>query len=181
MTNAIRILTTSALIFACGTIAAPAQDSPTGPIPGGATMQQQQPSQEGGRETIGQGPTQAPQTGGQVREKDDDRTNAPGYRGGMMGWYGRGMMGRDEGPGWMHHRGWGRREGGGAGMMGGGIAARLIFSLMDSDGDGTISLDEFRAAHERIFKAMDANKDGVVTMQEMLDFMHGTARPPSQP
>ena len=31
---------------------------------------------------------------------------------------------------------------------------------MDSDGDGTILLQEFQAAHERIFKGMDANKDG---------------------
>ena len=33
---------------------------------------------------------------------------------------------------------------------------RMIFALMDSDGDGTISLSEFQAAH--IFKAMDSNK-----------------------
>jgi Ca2+-binding EF-hand superfamily protein len=41
---------------------------------------------------------------------------------------------------------------------------RIVFSLMDSDGDGTISLQEFQAAHERIFKAMDANKDGRLTL-----------------
>src|SRR6266508_1771803 len=45
------------------------------------------------------------------------------------------------------------------GMMG-PVIMRIIFSLMDSDGDGTVSLQEFQAAHERIFKAMDANKDG---------------------
>jgi hypothetical protein len=32
---------------------------------------------------------------------------------------------------------------------------RLVFALMDSDGDGTVSLQEFQAAHEKIFKAMD--------------------------
>jgi hypothetical protein len=32
----------------------------------------------------------------------------------------------------------------------------MMFALMDADGDGTISLQEFQAAHERIFKAMDS-------------------------
>jgi hypothetical protein len=68
--------------------------------------------------------------------------------GGMMGHHmmgrggtGRGMMGRPAGV--MH-----------------GVMMRVMFSLMDSDGDGTISLQEFQAAHERIFRAMDANKAG---------------------
>jgi Ca2+-binding EF-hand superfamily protein len=47
---------------------------------------------------------------------------------------------------------------------------------MDADGDGTISLQEFQAAHERIFKAMDANKDGRLTPEEMQAFMQGTRR-----
>jgi Ca2+-binding EF-hand superfamily protein len=65
--------------------------------------------------------------------------------------------------------------------MGGGamgpspIMLHIIFALMDSDGDGTISLQEFQAAHERIFKAMDSNKDGLLTQEEMLNFMHGTS------
>ena len=51
---------------------------------------------------------------------------------------------------------------------------RIIFALMDSDGDGTISLQEFQAAHERIFKGMDANKDGRLTLEEIQAFMQGT-------
>jgi Ca2+-binding EF-hand superfamily protein len=70
----------------------------------------------------------------------------------------------------------------GGGMMGGGmmmgppIMMRMIFALMDADGDGTISLQEFQAAHERIFKAMDANKDGRLTLDEIQAFMQGARR-----
>ena len=69
----------------------------------------------------------------------------------------------------------------GRGMMGGGamgppIMFRMMFALMDADSDGTISLQEFQVAHERIFKAMDANKDGRLTLEEMRDFMRGTRR-----
>ena len=73
----------------------------------------------------------------------------------------------------------------GHGMMGGGamgppIMFRMMFALMDNDGDGTISLPEFQAAHERIFKAMDNNKDGRLTQEEMQAFMQGTRRSVSQ-
>jgi len=64
----------------------------------------------------------------------------------------------------------------GRGMMGGGspVMLRMMFVLIDTDGDGTISLQEFQAAHERIFKAMDTNKDGKLTLEEMQAFVHGT-------
>ena len=65
------------------------------------------------------------------------------------------------------------RHGGG---MRGGFAMRIIFALMDPDGDGTISLEEFQAAHERIFKAIDTDKDGTVSMEEMRDFLHGAGK-----
>jgi hypothetical protein len=89
-------------------------------------------------------------------------------QGGTMGMGQEGMMGR----GMM-----------GGGMMGGGamgppIMMRMIFSLMDSDGDGTIALQEFQSSHERIFKGMDGNKDGRLTQEEMRAFMHGTGRSP---
>ncbi|SRR5579871_3882243 len=68
----------------------------------------------------------------------------------------------------------------GHGMMGGGmmgpppVMLRIMFALIDTDSDGTISLQEFQAAHERIFKAMDTNKDGKLTLEEMEAFIHGT-------
>jgi Ca2+-binding EF-hand superfamily protein len=62
------------------------------------------------------------------------------------------------------------------GSMMGPLAMRIIFALMDRDGDGTVSLEEFQAAHERIFKAMDPDKDGTVSQEEMLDFMRGTIK-----
>jgi EF-hand domain pair len=75
--------------------------------------------------------------------------------GGMMG-----MMGR----------GYGRHSNhGGHGMVG----MRIIFSLMDADGDGTVSLQEWQAAHERIFKAMDTDHDGTISFEEMQAFFQG--------
>jgi EF hand len=76
-------------------------------------------------------------------------------------------------------RGWRKHGMTGQGGMMRPFAMRMIFALMDRDGDGTISLQEFQAAHESIFKAMDSDKDGTVSQEEMLDFMRGTAK--SQP
>jgi EF hand len=99
-----------------------------------------------------------------------------GDDGGMMGWR--------YGPAWRHQQDWDRgamgpgmmgRGGMGPGSMGmgSGMMMRMLFALMDSDGDGTVSLQEFQAAHERIFKAMDANKDGRLTLEEIQTFIAG--------
>jgi Ca2+-binding EF-hand superfamily protein len=69
----------------------------------------------------------------------------------------------------------------GQGGMMGPFVMRIIFALMDSDGDGTISLQEFQAAHERIFKAMDKDRDGTVSFEEMLNFMQGRGTTRSAP
>ena len=106
--------------------------------------------------------------GAVAQERMTQQPDQQQMQGGMMG---RGTMGG----GMMGH-----------GMMGGGAMAppvmlRIIFALVDADSDGTISLQEFQAAHERIFKAMDSNKDGKLTLEEMQAFMHGTMRSAPQP
>ena len=101
-------------------------------------------------------------------------------QGGMMG---PGMMGQDNmmGRGMMGQAGSTGRGPAPRGM-GDPVMMRILFSLVDSDGDGTVSLQEFQAAHERIFKAMDANKDGRLTLEEMQAFMQGRrTRAPAAP
>ena len=107
-----------------------------------------------------QGPG-TPQTPAQAQQQ-------PSAGPGMMG---SGMMGRGIGGGYGMDRGR---------MMGSPFFMRMMFALMDTDADGTVSLQEFQAAHERIFKAMDANKDGVLTLEEIQAFMRGTT-PAVQP
>ena len=103
--------------------------------------------------TAQQGPMMQQQP--QIPQQQERELHHPWFPG--MGMMGRGGM---MGPGGMH-----------SGMM-----IRMLFALMDSDGDGTVSLQEFQAAHERIFKAMDANKDGRLTLDEIQAFMQGTRR-----
>jgi hypothetical protein len=114
---------------------------------------------------------QGPMTPGPDQQQTQQQTRGEEGSTGQGGMMGRGMMGQG---GMM-----------GRGMMGGGamgrpVMMRIIFALMDADGDGTISLQEFQAAHERIFKAMDRNKDGRLTPEEMQAFMQGRRSVPPQ-
>jgi hypothetical protein len=101
-----------------------------------------------------QTPGTQPTPGGvMMQQQDPDDYHRGMMGGGMMG---HGMMGRGHGSGIM-----------------GPMAMRIIFSLMDANGDGKLSLEEFQAAHERIFRAMDTDHDGTVTLEEMQTFMRG--------
>ena len=105
--------------------------------------------------------------GASAEESTGDRSHEGHGMMGQGGMMGCGMMGRG-----------GMMGGGGCGggMMAQGAAMRFIFALMDSDGDGTVSLQEFQAAHEKIFKAMDTDKDGTLTLEEIQAFMRGTGK-----
>ena len=161
MTRHIQILTTAAFIFGCGVISASAQQTPPSAQTPNQPQQQQQTDQQG---------SMMGRPGGMM---------GPGMMGDGRGMMGAGMMGRGMMGGHM------MREGMmGRGMMGpmmSPLAMRLMFALMDGDGDGTVSLQEFQTAHERIFKAMDANKDGVLTLEEFQSFMRGSSAPAQQP
>lgn len=169
MRNHVLVLMTSAVILACGgAVSAQApgaqspgtQQSPTiQPTPGGPMMQQQD-------QTIRERLREQLQERAQRGEEEDSDQDGHRCRGGMMGggMMGRGMMGE----GYGYHDG--DRGAMRPRMWGPPMMMRMIFSLMDADGDGKLSLLEFQAAHERIFKAMDANKDGFVTLEEIAGF-----------
>ena len=98
-------------------------------------------------------------------EESDDRDD----------WRGPGMMERNP----SRERGWRRQPGAATGTMafemmgpgmGGSGMVRMMMILMDSDGDGSVSLQEFQAGHERMFKAMDVDKDGRLTLEEVQNF-----------
>ena len=60
-----------------------------------------------------------------------------------------------------------------SGMMH-GLGMRLMFAVVDADGDGALSVAEVQDFHGRIFKAVDQNKDGRVEMTEIETFFHGS-------
>jgi hypothetical protein len=61
----------------------------------------------------------------------------------------------------------------GGGAMGRGGMMRIVFAVMDANGDGALSLEEIQEAHARIFKGVDADNDGKVTLDELREFFHG--------
>ncbi len=57
--------------------------------------------------------------------------------------------------------------GGGPGAGPGGGPGGFMLQQFDSNGDGKVTEDEFRAGHDQMFNAMDTNHDGVVDAGEM--------------
>ena len=86
--------------------------------------------------------------------------------GGMMGCGMGGMMGHGMG-GMMGH---GMGGMGGPGMMMRPGMMRMMVVMMDTDGDGALSLEEVQSVHARMFKAMDVDKNGKVTLEEIQQF-----------
>jgi hypothetical protein len=48
---------------------------------------------------------------------------------------------------------------------------KIMFAIVDTDGDGALSFDEVTAIHRRIFNTIDINKDGKVTREELQTFL----------
>jgi hypothetical protein len=119
--------------------------------------------------------------GGPMMQRPDQENaqHGAGHEGmpGESTMMGRGMMGQGNMMDMMGHRGMAGGVSRPTGVMGGPFMMRIVFILMDSNGDGAISLQEFQTAHERIFKAMDSNKDGILTLDEMQAFMHRNRTP----
>ena len=132
------------------------KESPTAASRGAAGTQ----AQQGGMSAGAPGVTAQPGT---------EAGPAPRSGEGMMpGTDHRGMSMLDPGTLASKHRGM-------MGMMGGGARMprhmmKIMFAIVDADGDGTLSFEEVMAIHKRIFNAIDANKDGKVTLEELEAF-----------
>jgi hypothetical protein len=48
---------------------------------------------------------------------------------------------------------------------------KIMFAVVDTNGDGSVSFEEISAIQKRIFDQIDANKDGKITMEEVTAFM----------
>jgi hypothetical protein len=146
--------TATSLTLLFGIMTASAQQPPTNPTM--QTQQQAQRYQQDGSDT-------------RMLDRDIRDEEDPG-QGMMREGRGMGMSHGMMGHGRMGHCGMRGQRGMMLPLM------RIIFALMDPDADGTISLEEFQAAHEKIFKAMDVDKDGTVSFEEIMNFMHGGRR-----
>jgi hypothetical protein len=71
-----------------------------------------------------------------------------------------------------HHGGYARGTGGMRSGMMHLAGMRMMFAIIDADGDGALSLSEVQEFHARIFHAIDENGDGGVEMHEIGTFFH---------
>lgn len=69
------------------------------------------------------------------------------------------------------------------GGMGGMYGARMkiMFAVVDANGDGVLTLEEVQDFHGRIFNAVDQNGDGGVDVGEIQSFFHGSDHGPQAP
>lgn len=61
----------------------------------------------------------------------------------------------------------------GQGGMGHPMMLTMMMAMMDTNGDGALSLEEVRAVHERMFGMADADGDGQLSPDEIQGFMMG--------
>jgi EF hand len=81
----------------------------------------------------------------------------------------------------MGHEGMMRHGMMGQGGMMGAFPMRIIFALMDSDGDGTTRWKSFRPLTNAFFEAMDTDKDGTLSLEELQGFIRGRVAPQQAP
>lgn len=67
-----------------------------------------------------------------------------------------------------------RRHGGGPQGVH-GAQMRIMFAIVDADGDGALTIEEVNDFHGRIFNAVDQDGDGSVTIGEIHGFFRGGA------
>ncbi|WP_250888912.1 EF-hand domain-containing protein [Mesorhizobium sp. dw_380] len=102
-----------------------------------------------------------------MRERMHDDHRSQAEREGGDGGGGEYRMGRrDRGRIAEDHGRMGARMMHGAGM-------RMMFAIIDTDGDGSVSQSEMQDLVDRIFNAVDENGDGRVDMEEIQSFFHG--------
>ena len=111
-----------------------------------------------------------PQAGGERQDEAEPRGERRGHGGERMGRPGM-RDGRDM-----------RRDFGG-GMRSGamhGAGMRVMFAIIDADGDGELSPQEVQDFQARIFNAVDEDGDGRVDLAEIQSFFHGSAEEPTR-
>src|SRR5215207_9639895 len=148
----------AAVVVAGVTAAATAQTSAVDPHHPNTTVAQATPPSS----TMGQGSGAQP---GQPGMGQGMMGQGSGTQSGQQGMMGQGMMGQ----GMMGGMPMGRMRGQMTGMHGHGM--RIMFAIVDANGDGALSFDEVMIIHKRIFDQVDANKDSKVTPEEMQAFM----------
>ena len=52
-----------------------------------------------------------------------------------------------------------------------GLRMKIMFAIVDANGDGALSFEEVATIHKRIFDRVDVNKDGKVTPEEIRSFL----------
>lgn len=94
---------------------------------------------------------------------------------GMQG-QGRHGHGMQDGTRQGDRRGMRDRDGPRFGRMGPDMMVMMMI-MVDTNGDGALSLEEVQAVHARIFNYADTDDDGRLTLDELRSFFHGGAGP----